>query len=163
VIENVIPAAVAKFVASPECEALVEEGLLGVDVKGTPWVFQGSDDDRPFRDPAGTGKGAIVITSNGIWGVNQHNTADFPLLTVLVYMDVSRKADGTILMKNGKSRTLSVLRRVKDVFHDAANKDHEWPGLYVVSCVMQPGGFSVMGIPNSDAMHRGAANFELSI
>ena len=162
-IEVLPKAAVDKFIASQECQDLIDEGLLGKDADGTPWVFQGSDDDRPFRDPKGTGKAAIVLTSNGIWGVNAHNTADFPLLTALAYVDVSRKPDGTVLTKNGKVRAQSILRRVKDVFHDPANKDHLWPGLYVVACVMQSGGYSVMPIPGSDNMHRGAVNFEVSL
>jgi len=161
-IEKVIPAAVAKFLASDECQHLVDTGLLGVDRDGSPWVFQGSDDDRPFRDPKGSGRGAIVFTSNQTWGVNAHNTADFPLLTALVYMDVSRKADATVLAKDGKLRTLGAIDHIKKVFHDPGNTDHQWPGLYVYACVAQ-NGYSVLGIPGSDNMHRGSINFEVSI
>lgn len=162
-IEKVIPAALAKFLASPQCQDLIDDGLLGVDADDVPWVFQGSDDDRPFRDPKGSGRGAIVLTSNQSWGANPHNTAYFPLLTALVYMDVSRKADGTVLAKDGKLRTLGVINRVREVFHDPGNSDHDWPlDLYVYACVAQ-NGYSILGIPGSDNMHRGSINFEVSI
>ena len=160
-IENVALSAVTRFVESQQYADLVDGGFIGED-GDTPWVFQGSDDDRPFRDPQGAGKGAVVFTVNDTWAVNQHNTAEFPLLTALVYMDVSRDGEGAPMGKDGKVRALYVVRLIKEVFHDAANKVHTWPnGIYVHSCVAQSG-ISVLPVPEGDGMHRAAVRFEVA-
>lgn len=162
-IEKLAKSAVDRFVATQQYRDLVDEGLLGRDDLGTPWVFQGSDDDRPFRDPQGSGKGALVLTVNDTWSVNAHNTAEFPVLTALVYMDVSRDPFGAPSGRDGKARALSVVRRVKEVFHDPANEFHEWPDdLFVHSCVAR-GTVSVMPIPDGDGMHRAACSFEVAL
>lgn len=157
--------AVKKFTDSDQAAALIADGDLGVDVggdsEGLVWVFQGSDDDRPWRDPEGTGKAAVVLTFNDSWGANQHNTSDMPVLTALVYSDTSRSADGTPTTRDGKARALRVIQALKEVFHDAANKDHEWPlDLRIHSCVATNGA-TIYPVPDTDGMHRASIRFQI--
>lgn len=160
-IEELMPSAVEKFKASAQAAQLVTDGILGTDPDGMMWVFQGSDDDRPFRDPEGTGKAAIVFTVNDIWGTNNHNTVRLPVLTALAYVDASRNASGEILRRDGKHRALRVSELVRDAFHDPANVEHVWPlDVVVYSCVCT-GWASVLEVPDSDGMHRSAARFNI--
>jgi hypothetical protein len=166
VIELVQESAVQKFSQSAGANGLVASGILGVSTEDfglLRWVFQGSDDDRPFRDPKGTGKCAVVLTTNSTWGTNQHNTARMPVLTALIYADPTRGNDGTPAKPDAKSKALKVADALITVFHDAANSDHNWPkGLKVHSSVHSDGPNS-QPIPDSDGMVRMSLSFQLMV
>lgn len=164
---DLVSSAITKLLA-----ALNTWGLIGTVVGQDPagkafpdgWVFAGFDDDgRPFRDVEGTGRAAIVIHDRNEWGVNQHNTARFPLLMVIIFADSSRAADGTITFRDGILRAKLVNKVVTETFHDAANEDHEWPGgLLVISCV-KADGTDFTDVPNAEGVVRALTRFEVAL
>lgn len=166
VLDQLQASAVEKFISSPQAAELVLSGDLGSDVstgQSLLWVFQGSDDDKPFRDPEGTGTSAVVLTYNSNWGTNPHNTARFPVLTALVYADCSRTPSGEISRRDAKSRALRVSDALINVFHDAANRDHVWPlGLRVVSSNWSYGP-DAMPIPGESGLWRASLRFDISL
>jgi hypothetical protein len=164
-IEKLQNAAVSKFSSSSVATGLIQQGILGVDVGGQTdglrWIFSGDQDDRPYRDPEGTGKTAVVFTVNGSWGTNLHNTARFPVLTVLIYSDSTRGLDGRPTSGNGKTRGLAVADAIIKVFHDPAKNVHVWPnGVYVHSC-LYAGGPNAQPVPDSDGMSRISLEFNI--
>lgn len=162
-LDQVQASAVVKFSASVQAQALVAAGDLGQDSDGMKWVFQGADDDRPFRDPEGTGRAAVVFTVNDTWGVNRHNTASMPILVALVYADASRNSGGELLLRDAKARAQRVSAAIRDVFHDVGNVDHDWPlEVKVFSCVCSSD-VSVLPVPATEAQHRASLRFEVML
>jgi hypothetical protein len=135
-------------------QTLVTEGIIGVGMgegaPSQPWLFQGLDSEgRPRMDPEGTGKAVIVLQSWDSWsGGNNHNTAQFPVLQVLIYADSTRASDGSPVLQDAKDRAKTVYEVTDSLFHDAANRRHQWPGLYVVSSV-RGGGPSMRTVPGT--------------
>lgn len=129
--------------------------LIGIDVGTDPthgaaypqtypdgWVFIGvNQDGRPVRDPTGTGTSAVTLdTYSAPWASpNQHNTAEFPTLRVIVWSDPTRPPDdpGMIAVRDAEDRCHRVRRAIRDLFHDPGNVHHDWGGgVYVVSCLL---------------------------
>lgn len=166
-IEKLQNAAVARFNGSTAATSLVQKGILGVDIGGTTsglkWVFTGDQDDRPYRDPEGTGKCAVVFTVNGFWGTNLHNTARFPVLTVLIYTDSARGTDGKPTVSNSKARGLEVADQIIKFFHDPGKTVNKWPNnVYVHSC-LHVSGPNAQPVIDSDGMTRISLSFNIEM
>lgn len=118
-------AAVRRLLASTAFATI--EDLIGTDAPGSdPWVFQGLDaEGRPFRDPEGSGKCVLVLSSRSEWsGPNRHNTFEFPRLQVLIYADSTRNDDGTPALRDAERKIKRIQRAVDVCFHLAG-----WEGV----------------------------------
>lgn len=156
-------AARRRLVAHPPFTALVLGGLIGTELSGSDyteteilesaWVFQGlTDDGRPFRDVEGSGLCCVVLTSRTEWSTNNHNTVRFPRLQVLIYADSSRDETGAHTDRDADIKCKDVAKAVDDCFHMLNTEDeHQWPGLYVVSCVRSQG-LSIMDVPLTEGL-----------
>lgn len=169
-VENVLPAIIQTIANASAFKALV-----GVDVgemaDGTPWLFQDTyDDNRPFRDPKGTGMAAVVVGFRDSWGVNAHNTMGMPLIQVLVYADLTRHVDGTPQARDAKDRAVRVWEAVDALLHDSGGV---LGGLRVtltnpattVTLVssQRAEGPSVLPVPDGDGMERLMARYEVAV
>jgi hypothetical protein len=139
-----------------------KNGLAGLYAAG--WVFPGlGAEGRPVRAVEGTGKAAITLHDRGSWAANAHNTAQFPVLTVLTYADISRDACGNPIAHDAELRGKYLAKVVSDCFHDAANEDHDWPnGLFVISSV-EPTQRDITDIPDGDGAVRVEQRFNVSL
>lgn len=147
--------------------------LVGVDgVAGAPagpftngWIFVGTDNTgTPSRDVTNTGKVSVVLVSHTWWTSNPHNTAEFPILRVLMFGDNTRIAGTTSkAAEDSELKVRKVAKVVRATFHDAANKDHSWPrGLTVVNSTAD-GGLQLEDVPGSDGVSRGIMLFNLQV
>lgn len=162
-LAQVVPAAVARLRAAPGVLALPED-VLGTDEDAGLWVFQGSGELKPFRDPKGTGTSAAVVELTGTWAANVHNTMDFPRLTVAVFSDTSRAADGTPIAWDATARAVTVWEALDWVLHDPSNsKQEEWEahGVRVLSCLRET--VSIQAVPNLDGMVRLSCEYQASL
>jgi len=156
-------AAVRRLRADPEFQALIPN-YIGVDSTFPEgWVFQGLSDtgNRPYRDPEGTGKCAVVLGTRDSWaGPNQHNTANFPLLRVHIYADPSRDINRNMTARDADQKAHTVWRVIDRLFHDAGNQHHQWDNLYVTSCLRgsEP---SIMDVPQGDGLVRLDATYNV--
>jgi hypothetical protein len=106
------------------------------------WVFIGvGGDGRPVRDPTGTGTSAVTLDTYGApWGSpNQHNTAEFPVLRVIVWSDPTRPIGdpGMIAVRDAEDRCNRVRRVIRAVLNDPGNEHHDWgAGVVVTSCLL---------------------------
>lgn len=153
-VSTVVPAAVSRLRAASGVLALPETDL-GRDETAGIWVFQGSDDLVPFRDPKGTGTSAVSVAVTGSWSSNPHNTMNFPRLTVAVFADTSRGEGGEPILWDGHYRALRVWEALDAVLHDPANADRPaWlaAGTPVLSCLRET--VHVAKVPGMDGMHR---------
>lgn len=146
---NLSTAAYDWLTADPVFRGMVTDGLIGTDATAptaTPqekidaaWVFQGLDDEgRPFRDPEGTGKAVVVLSSRSEWTTpNQHNTAAFPALQVLIYVDSTRTVGGSEIAPDALQKAQHIAKRVNARFHLVANRSEgqKWGDMYVHSCL----------------------------
>lgn len=155
---------------------LVLSGLIGTDAAdddpdedkvARAWVFQGFDaNGRPYRNAEGSGKGVVVLSVRDDWAEpNRHNTWDFPLLQMLVYMDSDRDADGTMTAPNAVPKCRSVMRILDRRFHLVGNTqaDQDWPGLRVHSCI-RASRLTITDVPDSEngATVRGEYRYEVT-
>lgn len=108
------------------------EHLIGAEEApdGSLWVFQGLDaDGRPFRDPEGSGKCVLVLSSRSEWSApNKHNTFEFPKLQVLIYADSTRNEDGTPALRDAERKINKIHRAMDVLFHLAgwSGSDMYW-------------------------------------
>lgn len=84
----------------------------------------------------GTGGLAIVVRRNGGWtNPDPINTAEFPLVEMLLYCDSVRDTAGEITTRDGEEGAWALFRAVDRRLH--AVRDEWWPdqdGLKVVTC-----------------------------
>lgn len=142
--------------------------LIGKDATGDPfsdgWIFAGADQEgRPYRDPAATGKCAVVLTEAAPWGTNAHNTARMPSLQVQIYCDPSRDANGNIAARDERLKCRKIAKTVHRCFHDAANRDHSWPNNLLVVSSTCSSDLSITDVPNSDGICRGTLVFSIQL
>lgn len=169
-IENVLPAVIASIAAHSPFAALVGTDV-GKMADNTPWLFQDTaEDNRPFRDPKGTGKATVVVGFRDSWGVNRHNTMAMPVIQVLVYADLSRHVDGTPQGRDAKDRALRVWSALDSLLHDTggALSGHKVTLANPVASVTfvssaRTEGPSVMPVPDGDGMERLMARYEVAV
>ena len=149
------PAAVRILRADTAFAALVGVTVGSDTTYPYGWVFQGlTPEGRPFRDPEGTGKCAVVLNVRDSWASpNAHNNAMFPMLRVSIFADATRDAGRNITQRDADSKAWAVWEVLDRVFHDPGNSKHDWSGVRVVSSVRggEPG---VMDVPGGDGMVR---------
>lgn len=175
-------AAYTRLTLWPAFNEVVAEGLVGTDPDGTPWVFQGlNDEGAPFRDPEGTGTGVIVLTvGREEWASNVHNTNRFPVLQVLYYMDATRNEDGSPVARDAEAKCRQLAHRLDRAFHIFGDKDdpyrteHFWPYSdlsvepskamkVMVHYSRRSSGLSIRDVPGSGSLTvRGEQRYELS-
>lgn len=105
------------------------------------WVFVGlTRDSRPFRDPSSTGTSSVTVDTYGApWASpNQHNTAEFPSLRVIVWSDPTRPTaqNGLVAIHDAEDKCEKVKAVIKAILHDPLNVNHQWGNLYVFSCLL---------------------------
>lgn len=161
---DIASAAYDRLVSDPVFQQMVEDGLIGTDAAPTAtpaerlaaaWVFQGLDDEgRPFRNPEGSGTGVVVLTARSEWSApNRHNTAAFPVLQILVYMDSTRNADGAAVSPDATAKVKHVAKRINRRFHLVANREsgQKWGTLWVHSS-LRSGLLDVRDVPMSHSL-----------
>lgn len=170
---DLVTAATRRLRAFPAFQLLVSQGFIGTDAYDSDtlptkvsaaWLFQGLDNEgRPFRDPEGSGKAAIVLTERSEWAApNRHNTAYFPELQMLIYMDSTRDEDGSLVSPDADSKTKHVFRLLDRCFHLVGNTEAEqkWSTLRVHSSV-RSSRFVLRDVPGTQsATVRGEATYE---
>lgn len=164
--ESLLTAAWKRVAASEVFQNLVSEGWIGKDDDDTPWLFQGLDaEGRPFRDPEGSGKGVIVLMENTWAARNRHNTWRFPELTVLIYMDSSRNADGSSISPDARDKCKHVAKRIDRLFHLPGNTeaDQDWDGFRVHGS-LSSSDLSLDDVPQTQALTvRGTMRYETKV
>lgn len=140
-----------------------EAGVLGFDQDGL-WIFQGDDDEdnkRPYRDPSGMGLCSIVINTDTAWSSGStFNTTQFPELQILIWSDASRNADGLIAKHDQRGKAYFLYQRLDEIFHDVANRQHDWLGVPVFSC-LRGNGPTVMKVPDTNGTVRLEVTYEI--
>lgn len=143
---------------------LIADGLVGSDAEAgaqnseileKAWVFQGlTDDGKPYRDPEGTGACVVVLSSRSEWSTNDHNTALFPVLQVLIYADSSRDTDGAPTSRDAENKCKYLYATIDRRLHILKEEpDHWWSAppedFYVISCTRAQG-LQIMDVPLSE-------------
>lgn len=152
---DLVTAAHARLSAYAPFQQLVADGVIGSESDGTPWLFQGLDNEgRPFRDPEGSEQCVVVLSEGGEWApANRHNTAYFPVLQMLIYADSTRHPDTAAPIRlDARQKAKHVFRILNRCFHLPSNTDADqnWPGLRVHSCVAG-GPFSLNDVPGTQS------------
>lgn len=160
-IASLVPSMVLFFKQYPPMLELGKEGVLGFDEHGL-WIFQGDAGERPFRDPQGTGTSAIVMSADETWASNPHNTAQFPVLQVLIYSDATRAADNTPVRLDQRTKAWNIYEPINRILHDAANEHHDFFGTPVVSLQTHTSP-SVMAVPDTSGMVRLMVRYEVQV
>lgn len=131
------------------------------------WVLVGlGQDGRPVRDPSGTGTSAVSLDMYGApWGPpNPHNTAEFPVLRVIVWSDPTRMdpttGGGLFTVHDAEDRCMRVRKVIRDVFHDPLNVVHSWNGVPIISCLLGSE-LALRDVPPYDGLVAGELRFNL--
>ena len=162
---DLVTAAHMRMSAYPPFVQLVAEGWIGADANGTPWLFQGLDNEgRPFRDPEGSGTSVVVLSERREWaGANAHNTAYFPRLQMLIYTDSDRAVDGSASTRNADRKCKSIFRVLDRCFHlvGARQEDRLWAEGFRVHACLRSGPFTLGDVPQTDGLTvRGEAAYD---
>lgn len=157
-------AAYDRLIGDPAFQQMVSEGLIGTDAAvgatdaekiAGAWLFQGLDDEgRPFRDPEGTGTSVVVLSSRTEWSSpNRHNTANFPVLQVLIYSDSTRDANGMTLAPDATRRVKHVAKRINDRLHLAANtqEGQRWGDAWIHSS-LRSNAMDIRDVPGTQSL-----------
>jgi hypothetical protein len=163
-----LEAAYLRIIGSAAFQALIGVDVGMDDVSTDPWyggwVFQGlSDENAPYRQPEGSGMAAVVVSSRGGWASpNQTNTAHFPLLSVFIFGDCSRDANGNLSQRDAEVRVRRVADVIDPLFHDPANRTHVWGTFPIVSC-LRHSELNLQDVPSGDGVVRGELTYEIVI
>lgn len=160
-LATLVPSVVLFFKQHPPLLALGKEGALGFDEHGL-WVFQGDAGERPFRDPQGTGTSAVVISADDTWGENQHNTAQFPILQVLIFSDATRQADNQPVRLDQRTKAWKIYEEIDNVLHDVANQRHDFFGTQVIS-TSRFSGPGIQPVPETAGLVRLMVRYEVQV
>lgn len=134
--------AVVKVLGTQAWADLLTAGDVGHDAVGGPfaggWLSQSTTNEMaPATNPQGSGKASVVLAEREGWTTpNPHNTSRFPSLWLVVYADCSRDAGLLPTSFDGRDRAMRIFQALDPIFHDVANRDHDWPlSFRVNSCV----------------------------
>lgn len=130
--QQLTPSAAMMLTNHPKVIQLANDGILASDAQG-PYIFQGNNDDKPFKNVAGTGMCSIVVSAWNYNSSSDWSTAKFPRLKVLVYADESRGVDNDVTAHDAQSKALNVYEVLDSILHDVANINHDWFGLQILS------------------------------
>lgn len=160
-IASLVPSVVLFFKQHPALHELTKDGTLGFDGDGL-WFFQGDAGERPFRDPQGTGTSAVVLSADDTWGNNRHNTAQFPILQVLIFSDATRGPDNQPVRLDQRTKAWNIYSVIDDVLHDTANVHHQFFGTQVIS-TSRYSGPSVTAVPDTAGLVRLMVRYEVQV
>ena len=96
----------------------------------------------------------MVLSARSEWSApNRHNTASFPLLQVLIYVDSSRGLDGTELTRDALVKAKHIARRIDRRFHLVANtlSGQQWGALRVHSS-LRSGTRDIRDVPGTQSL-----------
>lgn len=160
-IASLVPSVVLFFKQHQPLLDLASDGTLGFDEHGL-WVFQGDAGERPFRDPQGTGTSAVVLSADESWAHNQHNTANFPVLQVLIYSDATREVDNKPVKLDQRTKAWNIFSVLDDVLHDTSNVHHQFFGTPIISSSRHSGP-GIMPVPDTAGLVRLMVRYEVQV
>lgn len=152
-IELVTPSATMLLKNNVDMIALADAGILGSDNTGI-YVFQGTDNNRPFRNVEGTGMCSVVVSSwQSSMPGSRFSSAQFVTLQVVVFADESRGVGNTTVAHDAQSKAFKVYNVFDSIFHDNQNINKNWWGLDILDSSRQSVGiYSVDGEDNLYAL-----------
>lgn len=155
VYPSLTSAAVMLVRSMPEIVNAVDDGLLGEGPgpKDGPWVFQGTlGNNEPFQNPVNTSMCAIVISAWNVWNYSDFHSNNFPLLQVSIYADPTRATGTSDISKyDAHTKALKLYNIIDPVFHDVANRQHDWFGVPIFSSTRYSGP-SIGDVPDNGGM-----------
>ena len=145
--DSLVQGAAIYLLAIPEVVA-----VLGVTPEGSPWLFQNS----LKVNVEGTSGNAAVISYGGGWsGGNEHNTLNFPRLSVELWVDPIRDADKNVTDPDESFRRLDAVYKVFDrVLHRAQGGTQMWGAVRTLSSLRQSEPL-MYAVPDGDGLLRG--------
>jgi hypothetical protein len=126
------------------------------------WVFRDINDQRPPRTVENTGWVSVLFSHTAHWSnQTRHHTAKFPILTVFIFSDPTRDASNLHPIKqDAEDKVRRVWKEIDKLFHDPANRIHEFDQLRIVSTV-EGSPLSIMAMPEGDGMVRGTVRYDI--
>lgn len=117
---------------APAVVELTEKGILGSGPEPTtgPWVFMGTNENKPFKDPLNTSMCAVVFNSWArAWRVGERNTFEFPTLQLTIYADSTRAlSTGQIAKHDAQTKALQVFKAIDPLLNDKSGRPLTWFG-----------------------------------
>lgn len=128
----------------PEIQAATfgEDALIGSGPELTtgPWVFAGTNDNRPFKDPLNTSRCAIVFNSWRSWATSYRNTTRYPILQMSIFADSTRAENTTDVAKyDAQVKALKVFNMIDPILNDKSHKILEWGGVPIIDSYLDRG------------------------
>ena len=170
---DLLAAAVLRLQAFPPFQELVDQSRIGTEAPVTAtlsekvagaWLFQGlTGEGLPYRDPEGSGKSVVVLTSRDYRGDTGFNTFERPVVRLTIYSDSTRTADGSPEAADADSRCRDIFKKLNPCFHLplAEEADRNWSGVRILSSLAD-GGFSMTDVPKTDGyVIRGSREYQL--
>jgi len=100
----------------PEVQALVSSGVIGSDTDWSDgWIFDSFIPNR-FLDNKSE-KACIVFTQGNWMEPNEHNTAQFPLLTMDIWAAPKKDSDNSVEEYNADDIIETVFDAIRPYFH----------------------------------------------
>lgn len=112
----------------------------GPEVSTGPWVFTGTNDNKPFKDPLNTSRCAIAISAWHSWTTSYLNTTRYPILQVSIYAD-STRADsvGKVAKFDAQEKAGQVFNIIDPVLNDKSHKILNWNGVPIIDSYLNRG------------------------
>lgn len=131
-VELLTPSAAMMLKNLPAMVQLADAGVLGYDQTGI-FVFQGTNNNKPFRNVEGTGMCSVVVSSWQDAGNRSRFSSAHPMiLEVLVFSDESRGISNSVVAHDSQSKAYKVYSIFDPIFHDNKNISKNWWGLEIL-------------------------------
>lgn len=161
-IELLTPSATMMLKNLPEMAALADAGVLGLDNTGL-FIFQGTDNNKPFRNVEGTGMCSVVVSSWQDGGPrSRFSSAHFMTLQILVFVDESRGINNSVANHDAQSKAFKVYNVFDPIFHDNRNISKEWWGLRILE-TESSGGPNIYPVEGEDGIYVLQATYRVKI
>lgn len=161
-VELLTPSATMVLKNMPEMAQLADAGILGSDSTGI-YIFQGTNNNKPFRNIEGTGMCSVVVSSWQDAGPgSRFNSVQSMTLQILVFVDESRGIDNSIANHDAQSKAFKVYNVFNGIFHDNKNLSKEWWGLRILDSV-RSGGPNIYPVEGEDALYVLQATYAVNI
>lgn len=107
---------------NPGLVKLANDNVLGESADSGLWIFQGTNDGKPFIDPLNTSLCAVVVSTWGGWTFSEFHTNNFPELTIAIYADPTRQLDGStdVAKYDAQSKAFRIYHVIDKIFNDKA-------------------------------------------
>jgi len=161
-IELLTPSATMMLKNLPSMVALADAGILGSDSTGI-YIFQGTDNNKPFRNIEGTGMCSIVVSAWQDGGQRSpFSSAKFCTLQLLVFADESRGINNSVANHDAQSKALKIYNAFDPIFHDNRNLSKNWWGLEIQDS-RWAGGPNIYPVEEEDGMYVLQATYTVKI